>query len=330
MKTKTLVKRIVFFIVLILVLVLAYLFLGQAPEMKERTWGITFSQKYSQLLGLDWKESYLALLDDLKVKNVRLIAYWDLIESEPGVYNFDDLEWQITRAEERGAKIVLVIGRKMPRWPECHEPGWVGSLPMAEQQDKIIKLLENVVIKYRNRSSILAWQVENEALFNFGNCAWQDKEFFKKEIKTVKALDSRPVLITDSGEFSFWLNSAQLADQIGITMYKKAYFKELGLNVDYYFPPVYYWRKALLINKIFNKKIIVAELQAEPWGREESYRIPLSEQLQTMDLERFKYNIEFAKKSGFDTFYLWGAEWWYYLKAKEQKPEIWEEARKLF
>jgi len=45
-------------------------------------------QKHSEELGLDWKKTYLAILDDLKVKNLKLVAYWDLIEEEPGVYNF--------------------------------------------------------------------------------------------------------------------------------------------------------------------------------------------------------------------------------------------------
>ena len=29
-------------------------------------------------------------------------------------------------------------------------------------------------------------------------------------------------------------------------------------------------------------------------------------------------------------FYLWGAEWWYWMKEKQNKPEIWDEAKKLF
>jgi len=33
-----------------------------------------------------------------------------------------------------------------------------------------------------------------------------------------------------------------------------------------------------------------------------------------MNLEQFKKNIEFAQKTGFDTIYLWGAEWWHWLK----------------
>jgi hypothetical protein len=48
-----------------------------------------------------------------------------------------------------------------------------------------------------------------------------------------------------------------------------------------------------------------------------------------MNLEKFRKNIEFAKKTGLDEFYLWGAEWWYWLKEKQNQPEIWKEAKKL-
>ncbi|GAI67698.1 unnamed protein product, partial [marine sediment metagenome] len=56
---------------------------------------VVFSQKHAELLELDWKETYLALLDDLEVKNIKLITYWDLLKPEEGEYNFEDLDWQI-------------------------------------------------------------------------------------------------------------------------------------------------------------------------------------------------------------------------------------------
>jgi len=30
-----------------------------------------------------------------------------------------------------------------------------------------------------------------------------------------------------------------------------------------------------------------------------------------------------------DTIYLWGSEWWYWLKEKQNDPKIWEEAKNL-
>jgi len=325
-------KYFLFGILAFLLLIFCYLFIGTPPQAKEISWGVNFSQKHAQNLGLDWKETYSALLDDLKVKNIKLITHWDLIELNEGKYYFEDLDWQIKKAEEKDARLLLVIGMKTGRWPECHIPEWAKNLNKEEQQKEILEMIEEVVLRYRERVSVWAWQVENEPFFPFGECPWVDKNFLKKEIDLVKSLDSqsRPIVISDSGEGSLWVNAAKLGDIVGTTLYKKVWFRQLGNYIYYPFPPTFYWRKAQLIEKIFNKKVVVIELQAEPWGPKLLYESPLEEQEKTMNLERFKANIEFAKKTGLDEFYLWGGEWWYWLKEKQNKPEIWQEAKKLF
>jgi hypothetical protein len=108
------------------------------------------------------------------------------------------------------------------------------------------------------------------------------------------------------------------------------WFHQLEAYISYPFPPIFYARKAKIIEKLFNKEVINVELQAEPWGPKLLYDSPLSEQEKTMNLEQFRKNIEFAKQTGFKEFYLWGAEWWYWMKEKQEQPEIWQEAKKLF
>jgi len=43
----------------------------------------------------------------------------------------------------------------------------------------------------------------------------------------------------------------------------------------------------------------------------------------------FREGMEFARQTGLDTFYLWGAEWWFWLKDQHDNPLMWEEAKKL-
>ena len=320
-----------FGVLILLLLFVGYFFIGTPPRAEKITWGVNFSQKHVQNLRLDWKETYLALLDDLGTKNLKVAAHWDLLEPEKNKYYFDDLDWQIKEAENHSVKILLVIGMKTPRWPECHIPEWAKGLTKEEQQERILKLIEKIVLNYRDSTSIYAWQVENEPFFPFGECPWVDKNFLKKEIDLVKSLDpSHPIVISDSGEGSFWIQAAKLGDVVGTTMYKIVWFHQIGIYVHYPFPPTFYWKKAKYIEKIFNKKVIVVELQAEPWGPKLIYDSPIEEQEKTMNLEQFQKNIEFAKRTGFDRFYLWGAEWWYWLKEAQNKPEIWQEAKKLF
>ncbi len=306
-------------------------FVGSVPQADKIAWGVNFSQKHSQSLGLDWKENYLALLDDLKVKNIKLAAHWDLIEPQENQFNFQDLDWQLEKAEEKGAKIILAIGMKTPRWPECHIPEWAKNKSKQEQQKEILKMLENIVLRYKDSPTIKYWQVENEPFFPFGDCPWVDKDFLKKEIDLVKFLDKKDrVLISDSGEGSFWIQAAIFGDMVGTTMYRKAWFRQLGFYIHYPFPPIFYARKAQIINKLFDKEVICVELQAEPWGPKLLYDSPMEEQEKTMNLEQFKANIEFAKKTGLKEFYFWGSEWWYWMKEKQKRPEIWDEARKIF
>ncbi len=326
------IKIILWFILLIFLTAFCFFFVGKAKPAEKINWGATFSQKHSELLGLNWKENYLAILDDLGATHLKLIAYWDSIEKEPGNYNFSDLDWQIQEAEKRGAKVMLVMGRRVPRWPECHFPDWAKSLNEREQQEKVLALMEKIVLRYKDSSAIEYWQVENEPFFPFGECPPPDKEFLREEVNLVKSLDdkNRSVVVTESGEFPLWFKAARFGDIVGHTLYKKVWISQFKMYFTYPFPPIYYARKGWLINKLFDKKVMCVELQAEPWSPTLMYDSTLEEQNKTMNLERFKKMIQFAENIGEDSFYLWGAEWWYWMKVKHNNPEIWNQAKSLW
>jgi len=329
---KKIFKKIILIFLIFLLIVISFFFIGKPPRVSKIIWGVNFSQKHAKNLGLDWQETYLALIDELGFKNIKLATHWDLLEPKESEYNFEDLDWQIKTAEEKGVNLLLVIGMKTPRWPECHLPGWAESLDKEAQQEKILNLIEKIVLRYRDSKVIRKWQIENEPFFPFGHCPWVDKEFLKKEIKLVKSLDNqkRPIVISDSGEGSLWITAAKLGDIVGTTLYKKVWVRQLGIYLTYPFPPTFYWRKAQVINKLFHKEVICVELQTEPWGPKLLYDSPIEEQEKTMNLEQFKKNIEFAKKTGLSEFYLWGGEWWYWKKIKQNDFTIWNEAKKLF
>ena len=48
-----------------------------------------------------------------------------------------------------------------------------------------------------------------------------------------------------------------------------------------------------------------------------------------MSFEKFNENIEYAKKTGFDEMYLWGVEWWYWMKQKGDNS-YWNRVKELF
>ena len=313
-------------------MVIGFFFVGSPPRAEKIVWGVNFSQKHAEGLGLDWQQIYSALIDDLGAKNIKLATYWDLIEKEEGNYDFTDLDSQIGEAEQKEVSLLLVIGMKSPRWPECHIPEWAKGLNKEEQQKNILELLEETVLRYSSSPAVTMWQIENEPFFPFGECPWVDKEFLKEEVELVKSLDKekRPVLISDSGEGSFWIQAAKIGDIVGTTMYRKVWVHQLGIYFTFPLPPNFYWRKAQIIKTFFAKRVICVELQAEPWGHRLLYDSPLEEQQKSMDLQKFQEVISFAEKTGLDEFYLWGGEWWFWMKEKQGQPEIWQEAKKLF
>jgi len=314
----------------IILVIFSYFFIGWSKPKQDIVWGVNFSQKHAGNLDLDWKQVYTDILDDLKARYLKVSVSWDFIEGKKDDYFFDDLDWQIQEAEKRDAKIILVIGMKTLGWPECHLPKWAKGLDREEQQEQVLQLLEQIVNRYKDSGVIEYWQVENEPFFPFGQCPWKDKEFLKEEIKLVKSLDDREIIITESGEFPLWFSAASYGDLIGVTTYRKVWMNETRTYFIYPFPATFYRRKAALINWLFKKDVFCVELQAEPWGPELIYDLSLKEQEKTMNLERFKKNIEFAKKVGFDRDYLWGAEWMYWMKIVHNDSSIWEEAKILF
>lgn len=295
--------------------------------------GVTFSSKYAQELELDWRQAYLAILDDLNVTHLRLATYWDDIEVIRDEFNFADLDWQINEAAKRDIDIILVVGRRTPRWPECHDPQWLTTLTAAEIRQEHLDFVQEAINRYKGQPAIKFWQVENEPLFRwFGECPPPDKDFLVQEVALVKSLDDRKIIITDSGEVNHWQGAGSVADILGVTLYRIVWNPSLGFWDYFFVPPAYYRYKADITEFFHNnlEKVIVVELQMEPWttGRK-MIELTLEEQKRSFDLTRFKNNISYVEKTGFTEVYSWGVEYWYWLK-EQGHQDIWEEAKKLW
>jgi hypothetical protein len=323
------IKKIFMYLMYILAILFFFLllmaFIKPAGLSRHIQWGTAFSKKFATGMGLDWQRAYLAILDELKPKTLRLAFYWTEIEPEKDKYFLNDYDWMIREAEKRGVKIIPVIGRKVPRWPECFIPQW------AKNNSDLFDYIKTIVNRYKNSPALYLWQVENEPFLKYGECPKADAELLEEEVALVHSLDSEhKVLTTDSGELSTWFQAAARGDVFGTTMYRIIWDKNLGYVYYWFFPVRSFWLKANLI-RIFNpaKPILVSELQAEPWGPGLIYDLPLEEQFKSMNLEQFNTNIEFARRVGFPEVYLWGAEWWYWMKEKHNDDSFWKAAQKI-
>ncbi|MDD2766772.1 MAG: hypothetical protein PHH40_03355 [Candidatus Moranbacteria bacterium] len=315
----------------ILLLVFVYFNLPGQTVREDAKLGMTFSSRYATDLGLDWKEVYLALLDQVGVKKLRLPVYWDLIEREKGVYDFSDVDWQIAEAKAHQANVILTIGLKVPRWPECHIPEWANENDALRKQG-ILHFIGKTIERYKDDRTVIKWQIENEPFLPFGICPPFDVHFLEQEVALVKTLDtSRPVLLTDSGELSLWYGAASRGDEFGTTMYRDIYSKKVGGYFTYPVGPNFFRTKAWIVRTFAKQEnLMVIELQAEPWASGWIADIPLEEQYITMNAQKLRENVEYAKRVGFPEIYLWGGEWWYWMKEKKNAPEVWETGKELF
>lgn len=324
-------------IVLIVIILLAIaIFMVNTSHKSQPVYGVTFSPMYAKYLKQDYQKMYISILDDLKIRSFRIPTYWSQVETIEGKYDFSEVDFMVSEAQRRGAKITLVVGIKQPRWPEYHLPKWAGKLTVQQKQEKALKVTEEIINRYKSSPAITAWQVENEPFVTwFGegiDLNLVNQGFLTKEINLVKSLDSnRPVVVTDTGEWSLWKDAASSGDILGISLYRKAYNDKFGY-ITYPFFPSMYIIKSGLVRKVFapeNQKTIISELQAEPWLQKGVIEFDASEQAGLFTIKELEGNVDFARKTGFNEIYLWGVEWWYYM-AQNGHPEYLEFAQTLF
>jgi hypothetical protein len=281
-------------------------------------YGVSFSTEYATYLGIDTKVAFTKILDDWQFKHVRLSAQWDLIEKTKGNYDWAELDWMMNEAAKRNAKIVLAVGHKTPRWPECHFPAWIDVTSHSAHQADLLNFMKNVVERYKNHPALEIWQVENEPFLGFGTCHQINPAYLKDEVALVKSLDpTHQTMVTDSGELSLWRRTAKQADLFGATLYRVVWSQTLGYwSYDWILSPIAYTARLWLNGRDIQSGFI-SELQAEPWiPNKPLVDTPLDEQFRSMSLTRLKSNVEFASRTGMSRGYLWGAEWWLWLETR--------------
>ncbi len=299
-------------------------------KLKPETIGVSFSQIQAERYGSDWKANYTALLDELGFKNIRIPAYWNRIEKSPGEYDFTELDWMVNEASKRNASIILLIGQKNMRYPECFYPTWLDITNTNDALARAEQMVKNVASHYKDNPTVKSWQLENEFLLkSFGKCPSQllTNGQLAKELTALKSVDtSRPIILTQSDQFGFPV-LGPFGDTFGFSMYRWTW----GKNQGYWKYPqngTYFWWKASIISLVFNQNIKVHELQAEAWGPRGNEYLTYQEAAKTMNPAQFRDNIQYARDTKIKEIDLWGSEWWWHLK-QQGHNEMWEEVKSL-
>ncbi|OGL29422.1 hypothetical protein A3D14_01510 [Candidatus Saccharibacteria bacterium RIFCSPHIGHO2_02_FULL_47_12] len=294
--------------------------------------GATFVPNYARYLGVDPKETFTAILDDLGLKRVRLVSYWNDIEKSPGQYDFSELDWQFKMAEERGVDVSLAIGLRQPRWPECHMPQWLKDDPKEIWYPQLKNVMKQTVERYKTSPALDSYQLENEFFLTvFGICPDFSRDRLIDEYNFVKSLDSEhPVIVSRSNNWVGVPIQLPTPDSYGVSVYKRIWDHVFTKRyLEYPFPAWYYAFYAGASKLLQGKDMIIHELQAEPWTPP-GFNIkdaPVDELYKSLNPERLRNRFEYGRATGMKTIDMWGAEWWYQMKVLRGNPEVWNVAK---
>ncbi|HEX6484217.1 MAG TPA: beta-galactosidase [Ktedonobacteraceae bacterium] len=262
--------------------------------------GISFRSPQVAVLELDARTTLQTLLT-YPFQLIRLGAYWNRIEPEPGVFYFDELDWQVDTAERAGKQIILCVGPlKTFSYPEFFVPAHHLKRPFPEHTlikpsaypsllTAATEFITRVVERYKHRKEIVAWQLEHEAVDPLGvEHSWRlEVTFIENEIEALRKADPiRPTMMNGFLPTSLLVRLSQwwrtrdqgdslalaqsMADIIGIDYYPRNALMTIGSKTLYLDGSKSPWqqrrRKQLFAwTRTHGQKLMIAEGQAEPW-----------------------------------------------------------------
>jgi len=313
--------------------------------------GISFRPLQAAAFGMETRATLQALLA-YPFQLIRLGAYWNRIEPEPGVFNPGELDGQIDAAEQAGKQIILCVGPlKTFGYPEFFAP--IHHLPHPFPEHRLVKpsdyvpllgaataFITRLVERYQRRNSIVAWQLEHEAVDPLGvEHSWRlDAAFVELEAQALRKADpSRPVMMngflptTLPVRLSQWWQTRdqgdslavaqRLADLVGVDYYPRNALVPVGNRTLYLDgsqspAPQRRLKQLLAWAAAHEKKLLISEGQAEPWEAVTTPPNPINQGMYSCLPEHVisNYNTCMSCQQGQPTslyaYLFWGAEYW--------------------
>lgn len=304
--------------------------------------GLSFRPLQAGAFGLDPRLALNRLLE-LPFQTIRLAAYWNRLEPEPGAFRPEELDWQVDAAERAGKRVVLCVGAvKAFGYPEFFVPDHRLSGPLPEgslieptSHPSLLaasaEFVQRVVERYRTRHRVAAWQLEHEPVDPLGmEHSWRlSVDFVAEELAALRRSDpARPVIMNGFLPTSlavrlqqWWRTRDQgdslaaagaLADVVGIDYYPRhALAGDRGLTL--YLTGGLRGRPAVGAP---GRRLMFTESQAEPW---EAVTVPPSPQTGGMYsclpedvIANYNDCMRWARRAGVlpEAYLFWGAEYW--------------------
>jgi hypothetical protein len=312
--------------------------------------GISFRTPQVVALGLDAQTTLHTLLA-YPFQLIRLGAYWNRIEPEPGAFHIEELDRQIDAAERAGRRIILCVGPlKTFGYPEFFVPAHhlerplrEGTLIHSSDYSSLIiaatTFMTRVIERYKGHQSIVAWQLEHEAVDPLGvEHSWRlAEDFVKQEIAALREADAtRPVMMNGFVPTSWPVRLSQwwrtrdqgdslavaqrLADIVGIDYYPRHALMTIGNKTVYLDGSQSSWqqrrwKQLAEWTQAHGQKLMVSEGQAEPWEAVTVPPNPDTEGMYSCLPEQIiaTYNACMRRSQPASPLYaylFWGAEYW--------------------
>ena len=341
--------RVLFVCLLILVAYIANAFANPIPlPLSSRSstpqvkYGFSWSFENADWYGLNSRDAYVKLLDEVKFDWVRLSIFWDR-HVKDGELNLGEIEFAIREAEKRDIKVIVVVGAKTPYHPEYHLPDNIKNQikfgdtitvdhPIADDLLEIDRIVVQELSKYPN---ISYWQVENEPfLANIDNLKI-GPDLLGAEVDVVRGNDlgHRPIILNHVGPAAFDRQYKKLfeimkpGDILGVNSYLKTQGVNLfsvsvfGREIRVPWPKWLFWpvQSWVFLSPDYTRlrseaaekglDLWVLEMQADPYVRSISEAQRKDYFFDTGDISR---GNDYLEASGVDSIGFWGAAFWLY------------------
>jgi beta-galactosidase GanA len=312
--------------------------------------GFSFRPLQAEALGLDPGDT-LATLLERPVELVRLGAYWNRMEPAPGAFRPQELDRWLDAVERAGARVIVCVGAvKTFGYPEFFAPAHHLPTPLPEGRrvtpgthpallEAAAGFVARVVERYRDRPSVVAWQVEHEAVDPLGaEHSWRlDEAFVRHEVDAVRQADpTRPIVMngflptsTPVRTVQWWRTRDQgdsvevaqrMADVVGMDVYPRHALVGVGgrtVYLDAAGRPRQGGRREKLLAWAAadpGRRLMVAEGQAEPWEAVTTPPSPSGAAPYScppeMVVGTYRDCMAWAGAAPLWAYLFWGAEYW--------------------
>ena len=282
------------------------------------SWGVVWSDKQAEALGLDAEADLDLLLAEIPFKRLQLTAYWDEIESRPGEYDFGSVRQRLAVAKSRNLRVSLQLGLHQSRWPGCHAPEWSWPAEEADFKDALKRFITETISQLDAEINLVQYHLEPEIFKADDQCP---RRLGARDLAELYALadelTDKEIVLGRPDNWINWRKQEPAPAVFGLRLspgdpafrrLPSRYYATLAGNLKILHP---------------DSRVIIRALAAEP-AYLEGDPAAWEEDEEGLAVEELEEILTFGRATNIRTIDLMGAEWW--LQQKRLGRDAWWQA----